>query len=640
MIKRRGLDVPDDIFRAEGYLVDIQPEGILLAGYDKAGTFYAVQTLIQIIQQTAPASEKAKGSIDLTSMIVFDWPYKPVRGVHLYMPGREQIPFFKKFLDWLSSLKFNTLFIETCGGMEYKSHPEINTAWEKFCQIARQYPGGGYEMERTQPFVKMSSHVELGGGSYLRQEEVRDLVAYARELHFDVIPEMQSLSHTYYLCVAHPEIAERADDPLPDTYCPSNPHSYALLFDLLEEVIDVYRPRTIHMGHDEIIHLGICPRCKGKTGIELVSGDINQIHKFLKERGVRMAIWGDKLLPIISGGRWHAGMELKPENSFWAKSQVIPETYPAIEQIPKDILILNWYWSLDRESTNYLIQKGFDVLLGNIGECFTGQGFDYRWNVYSAHPKIVGGEVSTWCEISENEFSYFGIDSATAFCADMLWWSHYRESNRGSVSIEVAQQIRKLREIRYLDRNTAANSGLVAEKTPIPLGGPKDFHFPFMLPEGLPFVLPADFSIIRVDMDHPTAELMVGWKAERLFILHGAYTKRRRNPPWGVIDPSLGFDHVEIAQYLIYEKNGSVIEIPVRAGENIASWDIPYGDEMDAFPYWADPIPIGTDYTGQRVTFYQYEWMNSSLEKQIEKITVRFTGQTNESFWLAAVSKQ
>ena len=50
-----------------------------------------------------------------------------------------------------------------------------------------------------------------------------DIVVHANAYGIEVVPELQSLSHAYYMCLAHPEIAERPYDPWPDTYCPSDP---------------------------------------------------------------------------------------------------------------------------------------------------------------------------------------------------------------------------------------------------------------------------------------------------------------------------------------------------------------------------------------------------------------------------------
>jgi len=82
----------------------------------------------------------------------------------------------------------------------------------------------------TYPWYKNAIHMENGGGNFLTQEEVKELADYCRERMLEVIPEVPSLGHCDYLMMGHMDIAERPEDPYADTYCPSNPASYELLF--------------------------------------------------------------------------------------------------------------------------------------------------------------------------------------------------------------------------------------------------------------------------------------------------------------------------------------------------------------------------------------------------------------------------
>ena len=116
-------------------------------------------------------------------------------------------------------------------------------------------------------YWKDSLHTELAGGSYLTKDEVRGIVQYAKARGMNVIPEVQALSHAYYLTVSHPEIAEMSFDIFPDTYCPSNEKSYELYFEVADEVLEVFEPNTVSIGHDEIRVLGWCDKCKEKSGV-------------------------------------------------------------------------------------------------------------------------------------------------------------------------------------------------------------------------------------------------------------------------------------------------------------------------------------------------------------------------------------
>jgi hexosaminidase len=96
------------------------------------------------------------------------------------------------------------------------------------------------------------------------------------------------LTHSYYLCLAHPEIAERKEDEYPDTYCPSNPKSYELYFEVLEEVLEVFKPRSVHIGHDEFYTMGLCPLCRDRKGEDIFAGDVRLVHAFLAKRGIKI----------------------------------------------------------------------------------------------------------------------------------------------------------------------------------------------------------------------------------------------------------------------------------------------------------------------------------------------------------------
>ncbi|NIR01632.1 MAG: family 20 glycosylhydrolase, partial [Gemmatimonadales bacterium] len=68
----------------------------------------------------------------------------------------------------------------------------------------------------------------------------------------------------------------------------------------MEEVIEVFKPRIMHIGHDEAYTFRICPQCRKRTAHDILAGDINKIHSFLTSRGVRPLMWGDKLMNITT----------------------------------------------------------------------------------------------------------------------------------------------------------------------------------------------------------------------------------------------------------------------------------------------------------------------------------------------------
>ncbi|MFQ6048717.1 MAG: family 20 glycosylhydrolase, partial [Phycisphaerae bacterium] len=289
--------------------------------------------------------------------------------------------------------------------------------WSEFCrqQVACRgiWPEGtGESPYRT---TRNSLHVELAGGDWLSQDEVRDLIAFAGSRGLEVIPEVQSLSHSYWLLQRHRELAEYPLARFPFTYCPSNPRTYELLFDCLEEVIEVFRPRWVHIGHDEIYELAQCSRCRRRRGADLLVEDICRIHAFLKKRRIGVMMWGDSLV------KKHNGLE-KRRLDLWNKyHRDTVSTYQAIERLPRDIAILNWSWSLDRQAKAYFISQGFGHLYGNLQPLRIGD-----WPADRSDPLDLGGEVSTWTGLSEQELGLDGLFERIILAGQVLWgpWQH------------------------------------------------------------------------------------------------------------------------------------------------------------------------------------------------------------------------
>lgn len=290
---------------------------------------------------------------------------------------------FLGFLETISRLGFNTVMVELGGAMPYASHPEINEGWLEYAAFMNEYPRKGQKIQTSFDWDKNSIHSDNGGGRVLGHDQIRVIIRRADALGLEIIPEVPCLSHCDYLLVRHPELAERPEDPYPDTYCPSNPASYDLLFDILSEVVDVFRPRIVNIGHDEYYSIGLCDKCRNRHAPEIYAADIARIHDFLSERGVRTMIWAEKLIDahFIDSGTPCGGAE-KPRT---------PATFPAIDLVPRDLLLLHWYWSLDRRFEEAFVSRGFDFAFGN----YSPRGLP-EWKRRAAAPGFSGYIISNW----------------------------------------------------------------------------------------------------------------------------------------------------------------------------------------------------------------------------------------------------
>ena len=437
----------------EEYSLEIAENEVRIRASAKSGALYALGTLLTL-------AKKRGRDITLPVCEISDKPYCSVRGAHFYMPAREGIGEFKSLIDSMLLMKMNTLILEVGGGMQYDRHPEINLAWEKFCKTIDNMPGvdGSRSFQGADLYWKDSLHTELAGGSYLTKDEVRDIVKYAKSRGMNVIPEIQALSHAYYLTLSHPEIAEMSFDFFPDTYCPSNEKSYELYFDVADEVLEVFEPNTVSIGHDEIRVLGWCDKCKNKSGHELVGGDVCKLHDFYASRGVRTAMWAESAQKFVSYQGSVIG-EDKDEirTDVFGRYYRLPATSDSIEMLPNDILMLDWFHCTGETSEDRFDERGFEVIYGNFHANLFSD-FDKR----SKKSCIRGAEVSSWCTPNEKTLADDGILFKLMFAASILWSDDYDNLKYNETIDRVRCFAHYIKEI-YGHRSVFRNSNKLEE---------------------------------------------------------------------------------------------------------------------------------------------------------------------------------
>lgn len=638
----------------ESYRLDVNPVSVQLEYGDLTGLLYGLDTLHALMARAGEAKAV------IPSCLIEDEPYKPMRGIHLYMPGRDNLVFFKRLLRYLSRLRLNTVFLEIGAGMEYKRHPEINVAWEKLVRYTGPFNASAERrVQQSQGYAKDSVHPELGGGSFLTQQEVKKLAAEAAQLGIEIIPEVQSLSHAYWLCLAYPEIAERPEDPFPDTYCPSNPRSYELLFDALTEVIDVFRPRMITIGHDEWYSIGLCPICRKRSGADLFLDDVNKIAAFLKARGVQTALWSDKLLNFKGDdGKRYGGIALRAINPKTGFQEIRRPTHEAMKQFPRDILVGHWYYSLSRTIDRALIRNGLNFFYGNFNPTIF-----QNWAVRSSTPHCLGGEMSTWVEVSAAMFTATGQLPLMALGANMLWSDRTEQSaplpahlRLGAIDSGIGTAPTLERETpayralslampalrRYINGSLLPSEGVAAQFQPVMLDASCTMKVADRL-NGLPFNLKSAMARLRnqgltsqripfrfsqgskvaiglgFDSGNQVVISMSG-RVKSLVFLHALHA--RRAPAASYANQSL--DAHTVAVYRLVYADRSFVEQPVITCHTLGLFKSPFGVEQLARPFPAFPA-----WTDGRYTLYAYEWVNPNPEKLIVRLILEGTGASS-----------
>jgi len=252
------------------------------------------------------------------------------RGVHILSPDKAHLPLLERAItEVFAPIGVNVLVLEMGYKLEFASHPELRQE------------------------------------GAISKADARRIAELCRQRSIRVIPELDCLGHQSWkdnvwpLLKKYPDLEEppsQAKDA-PRFYCrswcPLHPKVNEIVFPLLDELIDAFEADAFHVGMDEVFVIGSeqCPRCKGKKTADLYAKAVNDLHRYLVgEKKVTMLMWGDRLLDAktMKYGEWEAS---------------INGTAPAIDMIPKDIIICDWHYGLrdDYPSIRYFQEKGFRV---------------------------------------------------------------------------------------------------------------------------------------------------------------------------------------------------------------------------------------------------------------------------------------
>jgi len=561
----------------EQFDITVTEDEVLVKGGSRRALLYASEKLLQL------SSEKG-----IRICEIHDEPFMEFRGVHLALPDRKEIPFLKRMVKYVfMPMGYNTLFLQISGAMEYKSHPEIAEGWHNACKkcAAGEWP--------------VPAHYKFVGHDILTQDEVKDLCDYFREYGFEIIPEVQSFAHTQYITISHPELAEIEPseeeedtdlylaDKKPDAFyhhnmCPNHPGYYDMIFDLMDEVIDVVKPeRYVHIGHDEIYVMGKCDRCKNIPADEIFAKEVTILYNHLKEKGLGTMMWSDMI----------------QEKGY--------ESSKAIDKIPKDIICLSftWYFHLDEDIEVELPEHGYKYLIGN----FYSSHFP-RFDKRKYGEGLIGGEVSTWVVCSEESYAFEGKTYDFIYSANMLWNEGYCQDMRRTYGEIINKRLPLIREKISGVEVAASEKGKIDFL--------KDSDAPYDIFEYGEGILKAGCG--------ETREISINSKVKKLSFVH-ATDKGGRRVPWTEAD--------KLGEYVIEYADGTQCEAEILYGANICEYKRTYAKPIPS-PLFrhegyiatclANPI-MGKTAEGKDYTLYEFAWINPDADKEIKKVYVKNT---------------
>jgi hypothetical protein len=311
----------------------------------------------------------------------------PVRALCIAAPTSQNLDSFVTFIDKeLSVQNVNTLILRIDHRYQYKSRPEL-----------------------------VSSPA-------LSSSEIKKIVRACQKNKINLIPQVNMLGHQSWanevgkLLEVYPQFDETPAVQIPEkyvwpnadnlyckSYCPLHPDVHKVVFDLIDEICTVFEANAFHAGMDEVFYIGDdkCPRCSGRNKAELFAEEVRTLRNHLAENGRKLWIWGDRLIDgkTTGIGIWEASFN---------------NTHPAVDLIPKDVVICDWHYNRPDKTPAYFTIKGLNVIAcsWNKPEVAVQQVIDaVDFRKYSTTPmkeRYLGVMETVWSSVSSFLNGYYG----------------------------------------------------------------------------------------------------------------------------------------------------------------------------------------------------------------------------------------
>lgn len=406
----------------EAYTINVSSDGILVRAVAPEGIYRATRTLLKSV-----GTEKTS-SVEFPSAEVSDWPRFGYRGLMLDVSRHfSDVEMVKRTIDMLALHQLNIfhwhLTDDQGWRIEIKSHPELTEigAWRDDTVVGRYLGGTDYPTDGKRH------------GGFYTQEQIREIVAYAKERYIEIIPEIDLPGHTSAVLAAYPQLGCEDKEykvanrwgVIRDVLCAGNPASLDLFKDIMDEVCELFPGKYIHLGGDECVkdRWKACPKCQRKIR-ELGLKDVG---RYSKEDYLQSWFMGEVASYVQSKGKRVIGWD------------------EILEGVPMDdSVIMSWRGT---EGGITAARMGHDVVMTPTSDMYFDQsqtlasqleeipvgGFINVMKVYSYEPlpasltpeqqkHILGCQANVWCEyMPEERIRQYQILPRLAALSEVQW---------------------------------------------------------------------------------------------------------------------------------------------------------------------------------------------------------------------------
>jgi hexosaminidase len=424
----------------EGYRLTITPKNIVIRANQAAGLFYGVQTLLQLLPKEIESRDPVKQIIwQAPCVTIADYPRFSWRGL-MFDVSRHFFtkPEVEQFIDEMVKYKYNLLHLHLTDDegwrIEIKSLPKLTSV-------------GAWNVRRVGTFGTFGSPAPeepRNYGGFYTQDEIRELVKYAKQRFVNILPEIDIPGHSLAAIASYPELSCTAGAetykvrsgekfmnwPGPvamvdNTLCPANEKVYPFLDKIFTEVAQLFPFGYIHVGGDECaknfweksdaIHQ-LMQKEGLKTMEEVQSYFEKRVEKIVESKGKKVIGWDE----ILEGGlapnalvmSWR-GVKGGIEAAKLGHEVVMsPTTFVYLDYMQGDALVEPPVYATLRLKTTYSFEPVPDsvdskLIRGGQGNLWTEQVYNMRHMEYMIWPRSLAIAETLWSPKDKKDWNSF-----------------------------------------------------------------------------------------------------------------------------------------------------------------------------------------------------------------------------------------
>ena len=432
----------DNTLGAEGYTLSVTSRSVVIRANQPAGIFYGIQTLYQLLpKEIGSLVPVKKVSWQAPCVTITDYPRFSWRGLMLdvarHFSTKQEV---KGFIDEMVQYKFNLLHLHLTDDegwrIEIKSLPKLTTI-------------GAWNVRRTGTFGTFAAPADdepKDYGGYYTQDDIREIVQYAKDRFVDILPEVDVPGHSLAAVASYPQLSctegsenyrVRSGEKIMDwhkggfsalidnTLCPANERVYPFLDSVFTEMAALFPFPYIHVGGDECAKnfweksdavKQLMQQQGLKTMEEVQSYFEKRVEKIVESKGKKVIGWDE----ILEGGlapnaavmSWRGVTGGIAAAKLGHQVVMSPTTFTYLDYMQGDAAIEPPVYATLRLSTVYSYEPVPDsvdpkLIIGGQANLWTEQVYNVRHRQYMVWPRSMAAAEDFWSPKNKKDWNSF-----------------------------------------------------------------------------------------------------------------------------------------------------------------------------------------------------------------------------------------